>query len=193
MAKNGRGTGGRKKRGSPAKKTVDKTDKVEVKAAGELDLEVVQINKSDFAMYFRGIEDCSKAMKRAKSAYDDACKKAKKSSDSMLAACKLKLKWDGKDQNELAELLKIQGFVLTDLGSPIQLTLHNALLGDAVDTAFQRGEKDGEAGKGNDNRYPVGSDLAERYDMGHIQGQTKLIAKGQPADGTNSGQSLPIN
>lgn len=184
------GTG--RKRGRSAKKTVDKADTVEVKTAGELDLEVVQINKSDFAMYFRGIEDCSKAMKRAKSAYDDACKKAKKSSDSMLAACKLKLKWDGKDQNELAELLKIQGFVLTDLGSPIQLTLHNALLGDAVDTAFARGETDGAAGKGNSNRYPVGSDLAERYDLGWAKGQATLVTGAVP-DGTNSGQSLPLN
>lgn len=185
------GTG--RRRGRSAKKAVDKADTVEVKAAGELDLDTVQINKSDFAMYFRGIEEGSKAMKRAKSAYDDACKKAKKSSDAMLAACKLKLKWDGKDQNELAELLKIQGFVLTDLGSPIQLTLHNALLGDAVDTAYKRGQDAGLAGKGNDNRYPVGSDLAERYDMGHLEGQKSLIGKGHPAPGTNSGDALPLN
>jgi hypothetical protein len=182
----------RKKPGGRSKKIApDKSNVVEMRAGDQLDLEIVEINKDDFRMYLRGMQEAKKAMKRAKNTYDDACKKAKKSSQCMLSACKLFIDWDGKDQTELKNLLLIQGFVLSEQGSPLQLTLHDTLLGDAVSVARERGAVAGAAGKPNVNRYPQGSDLATAFDEGWAEAQTKLVP-GMAAEGSNSGAALPM-
>lgn len=183
------GTG--RKRGRPAKKTVDKADAVEVRT-GELELKQVEIDDGDFDLHFRGVKAAKEKMEQYQSAYRSALKSAKKVSDDLANSIKDALRFETMDSHDIKRQLEISGYVLKRQGSPIQLTIHDGLLGDALEVAFKRGEADGLAGKGNANPYPASSDLAGRYDTGHIEGQTQLIAKGQPAQGTNSGEGLPL-
>ena len=194
MTRKGRSTGGRKKRGSPAKKTVDKADVAEVNTvSNKLDLKPIEIDDGDFDMHYKAMKGAKEKFDQSKRLYDGCCKAAKKVSDELLDSVKRAMKFDGMDQDAIKRLLEIDGYVLRKTNSAIQLTLHNVLMGDAVQTAYQRGFDAGLAGDGNANRYPVGSDLAERYDIGWGEGQKKLVANGQPAEGTNSGEPLPLH
>ena len=192
MARNGRGRG--KKRGRPAKKIVDKADVVEMKAVGELGFTPIEIVDDDYDMHMRSFVTAVENQKIAKNAYDRCCKAAKKVSDKFLELCKLGLKWKGKSAEEHAQLMQMHGYILKRSGSNVQLTLHNILLGDAVETAYKRGFDQGFGGMANDNRYPSGSDLAERHDLGWGEGQKKLVENGNKAtpEGSNSGAALPL-
>ena len=115
-------------------------------------------------------------MKTAKNLFDGCCKAAKKVSPELLDAVKRAIKFEGMDTEDIKRQLQIDGYVLRKTGAPIQITLHDTLLGDVDDAAEARGRKDAEGGKFASNPYPAGSSLHERYKIGWGKVSAERIA-----------------
>jgi len=163
-----RKTNGRKR------KTKDRGDEAEMRK-GSLELQPVELKSDDFALHLRSTKAAVERMKSAKNLYDGCCKSAKKVSPQLLEAVKLAIKFEGKDMQEVKSALEVLGFVLKETDHPLQLTIHDTLLGDVNEAAYARGEKSGAAGMAMANPYPDGSDLAEQYATGWRNGQAKLL------------------
>lgn len=90
--------------------------------------------------------------------------------DTMLQAHKLKTANDPvkakRHFDQFAFALKMEDF-------PIQLIVHDTLLGEVNEAAYKRGFDDGEAGRTANSRYPEGSELAKEYARGHLHGTGK--------------------
>jgi hypothetical protein len=71
--------------------------------------------------------------------------------------------------------LELLGYGLKVTGSPIQLSIHDMLLGDVTQQAYKRGFEAGESGKGLSNPYPDPSDLAAEFTRGYGHGQAKNL------------------
>lgn len=74
------------------------------------------------------------------------------------------------DPSEFKRRMEALGAGLKAIGAPYQLTIHDMLLGDAKEQAYERGRKAGQEGKTLVNPYPDGSDLSEAYSEGWRNG-----------------------
>ena len=71
--------------------------------------------------------------------------------------------------------MMMRGYVFKRTAQPVQITLHDTLLGDVKEQAYTRGFRDGEAGRTANCVYPEGSDLASEFMTGWRNGQAKLM------------------
>ena len=179
--------GNRKSKGGRGrKKTVDKDDVVEMRE-GELELKAIEIDDGDFDMHFRSIKGAKEKMATAKNLYDGCCKAAKKVSQDLLDTVKLAISLEVKDPADIKRELEKQGYALKRLGTSVQLTIHDTLLGDVNDAAYARGKDAGGKGKSLNNPYPAGSDLAEQYAAGwrNAVGGTLGLSEEETEDAVN--------
>lgn len=182
---------GKKKRGRPSKKAVAQADVVEVRT-GELDLQPVEIDDRDFDMHFAGVKEAKAKLESYQSKYRLALKSAKSVSPELHDAIKVALKFEKMGAEDVKRQLEIDGYVLKRQGSPVQMILHDTIMGDPLKVAWDRGMKAGEEGQDNANPYPPGSEFAARYDAGWAKGQGILIGGGTVPEDSNSGEPLPI-
>jgi hypothetical protein len=198
-------TGGRKRGGSGKRKskaesmTGAKENAVEVRKLGgdnapELKLPPV----ADFELHLktaRGIREkeqtIAKLKKHARDAANGCCKDLWNTISQLI-----KLE-ESDDPHAFQRKLELLGYGLKLTNSPIQLSIHDMLLGDVEDQAYGRGRKDGEAGKTLSNPYPDGTSLAAKYAEGHMHGQAKnlgltteqadaAVAEGASGNGSSS-------
>jgi len=172
--------------GKRHKKTKDKADGAEMRKAS-LDTQQIELKSDDFDFHFKNTKAAKVRMGTAKSAYDACLKAAKKVSDQLHASVKLALSIEGKDLYDVKTQLEVFGFVLKVTDHPLQLTIHDTLLGDVSDAAFARGGKAGAAGMPMANPYPDSSDLAARYADGWGAGQASMSLLG--GDGSGMGHN----
>lgn len=140
---------------------------------GELAFELVEIDGNDFQFHLKATKNAFDRFQTAKRLYDSCCKAAKKVSVEMLDAVKRAMKVERASLEDIKSELAVYGFVLKQVNHPIQLTLHDTLLGEAKETAYKRGQADVKAGRAATNPYPEGSDLAQEYLRGweHATGE----------------------
>lgn len=175
MAKSKTGTpkrgGGRRSKAESM--TEEKANLAEVNKV--LDLKPIEIDEKDFNVHYRSIKSALEKKDTAVSLLRGARKQAKEASPDILAAVEETIKLERLDQYTIVTRLQRIGYALKKAESPIQLSLHNTLLGDANETAYKRGFKDGEAGHTANNDYPEGSDLAAEYTRGWNHGTAKNL------------------
>ena len=142
------------------------------KRGGDLGLpEPVMIDSGDFQLHFKAIKAATEKKDTANNLLRGCYKAANKLNPHLGDAIKaaISIERDG-DAAKVKAKLEVFGIALKETGCPIQLNVFDTLLGDAVDQAYKRGEADARAGKSADNRYPVGSDLADAYTDGWQHG-----------------------
>ena len=149
------------------RKAQDKDDTVETRSPEIAGLEIAD---DDFDLHLASVKRAVDAMKKAKNGYDACCKGAKKVSPALLDAIKLAVKLEGQDLEDIKRTLEISGYVLRKTNSPIQLTVHDALLGDVTEAAYKRGHDAGSNGRAMACPYPENSDLADAYGAGWRNG-----------------------
>lgn len=171
------GTGRRRGRPSNTERAAKAAEAKEnaVESGQVLDLQPVEIDERDFNLHLKSIKSALDKKETAMSLLRTCRKRAKEASPEILSAVDFALSFERLDQDELARRLQLMGFALKHTESPIQLTLHNTLLGDATETAYKRGFKDGEAGRTARVDYPDGSDLAKEYTRGWNHGTAKNL------------------
>lgn len=177
---NGKARGKRTKRGGAK---ADKADTAEMRKGGELDLKQVAIDDADFDMHLRAMKGAKDRMATAKNLYDGCCKAAKKVSEDLLVAVKKAIKFEGMDLDDIKRALEIDGYVLRKTGSPVQLTIHDSLMGDVNQAADTCGYRDARAGKVAKSRYPESSDLHELYMAGWQRGTRENMGLDPEDDG----------
>lgn len=165
--------GGGSRRSKAESVTEEKENSVEVNKV--LDLHPIEIDEKDFNVHYKSIKSALEKKDTAVSLLRGARKQAKEASPDILAAVEETIKLERLDQDTIVTRLQRIGYALKKAESPIQLTLHNTLLGDAKDTSYNRGFKDGEAGRTANNDYPEGSDLAAEYTRGWNHGTAKNL------------------
>lgn len=177
---NGKARGKRTKRGAAK---ADKGDTAEMRTGGELDLKQVAIDDADFDMHLRAMKGAKDRMATAKNLYDGCCKAAKKVSEDLLVAVKKAIKFEGMDLDDIKRALEIDGYVLRKTGSPVQLTIHDSLMGDVNQAADTCGYRDARAGKVAKSPYPESSDLHELYMAGWQRGTRENMGLDPEDDG----------
>lgn len=170
--------GARKKRSGGEDMTGAKAGDVEVRTVAAADAPEFALPKpDDYEFHKKQILGYAEKKETANSHYRNALKSAQKAgidTDALLEANKLKRSNDhAKMQRHFSQL----AFALAQEGYPIQLTVHDTLLGDSIDLAYRRGFEDGENGRTLDCRYPAGSDLAAKYTRGWHHGTGKNIGQ----------------
>lgn len=177
---NGTGKGRGRGRSKAEGMTEAKENEVEVRGVGDnsLDLKPVEIDERDFKVHYNAIKGATDRKETAMSLLRSAKKRAKEAGPDVLAAVERAMKFERMDQDDLARELQIAGYALKATDSPIQLTLHNTLLGDAAEQADKRGYRDAKDGKSASNPYPDGSDLAKAYMSGWERGMTENLNMG---------------
>lgn len=167
---NGKGKGRGSRRSKAESSTGAKEAKVEMRKAGELELKPIIIDDADFDMHFRGVKAAKEKMEQYGSAYRSALNSAKKVSQDLHKSITRALKFETMDAEDIKRQLLIDGYVLKRQGSPVQLTIHDSLLGDVNKAAYKKGNDDALNGRGANNPYPEGSDLHEQYAVGYRNG-----------------------
>lgn len=167
---NGKAKGRGSRRSNAEGSTGAKDNVVQMRKPSELELKHVIIDDADFDMHMRAFKGATERMKTAKNLYDGVCKAAKKVSDNLLNALKRAQKFEGMDAEDIKRQLEIDGYVLKRQGSPVQLTIHDSLLGDVNKAAYKKGNDDALNSRGANNPYPEGSDLHEQYAVGYRNG-----------------------
>lgn len=155
---------------------------VEVRKAGELDLQQIVIDDGDFDLHFRAMKSAKERMKTAKNLYDGCAKAAKKVSADLLDAVKQALKLEGMDPADVKRELEVRGYALKRVGCPVQLSVHDTLAGDVNDKAYKRGNYDGANGRTCNSPYPEGTELDEHYRTGYRNAQNAIIQGMAPKD-----------
>lgn len=164
MGKPKKATRGRKR------KTQDKGDEAEMRK-GELGLEPVVIDSSTFHFHMKAIKSATERKDTAVSLLRGCCAAAKKVNKHL--ADKIKKVITVQRTDDAADLkaeLEVLGIALRETGSPVQLTVHDTLLGDVTDAAYKRGFDAGSNGRPLNCPYPENSDLAEAYATGWRNG-----------------------
>lgn len=163
-------SGNGKTRGRPRRAMVQ--DDADVVERNELDLgEPVSIDTGTFQLHMRAIKGAMEKKDTAMSLLRNCFKAAKEVNEHLPFAIREVLKEErADDMGALREKLEVFGIALREIGSPIQLTIHNALLGDVGDQADARGFKDAKEGKGALSPYPKATDLDARYMDGWKRG-----------------------
>lgn len=160
----GKPRGGRKSKAESV--TGAKEAKVEVRK-GELDLQQIEIASNDFQYHMKAIRAATEKKDTANNLLRGCYKAAKQVHPKLGKAIKDAIQYErADDDQDLRDDLQMLGIILREIESPIQITLHDTLLGDVLDVAFRRGKKDAENEKMSSSPYPVPSDLDERYRAG---------------------------
>ncbi len=159
-----------------------------------LDLKPIEIDEGTFEVHLKAIKSALDKKETAMSLLRTCRKRAKEAGDDILDAVDAALKFERMDQNDVAHQLQILGFALKKTDNPIQLSLYNTLLGDEKEQAYNRGFKDGEAGKTAQNDYPEGSDLAAEYTRGWDHGTAKNLGfSPEETDAIKAGDGMIYN
>lgn len=172
----GKGSNGKAPRARRAKRskaessTEAQANSVEVRTAGELDLQQVEIEAKDFEFHYKAAKNARDCLDTANSLYRSTLKAAKTCSEDVHDAVKRALKFDGMNEAEIKRQMEIDGFILKHRSSPIQLTIHDSLSGSVEEAAETRGYRDAKAGKLSDSPYPAESDLDKLYSKGFKRG-----------------------
>src|SRR5262245_56818787 len=117
--------GSRKRRGKSEDFTGEKETEVVVNDGSQLDLQPVEFRKDDFHAKLRSLRDIRKQMNQLKSAHSHVMKGAKDVNEEFPTALKLALNMDTKSERQIARELLIHGFVLKELNSNLQISLHD--------------------------------------------------------------------
>lgn len=171
----------------------DKADTVEMRTAGELDLKQIAIDDADFDMHLRAMKGAKDRMATAKNLYDGCCKAAKKVSEELLTAVKKAIKFEAMDVDDIKRALEIDGYVLRKTGSPVQLTIHDTLMGDVNEAADVQGYRDAKAGRVAKSPYPESSDLHELYMAGWQRGTRENMGLPPEEDGDETEDAVKGN
>lgn len=152
---------------------------------GELGLgEPIVIDSDTFAMHLKSIKGATEKKDTAVSLLRGCMNAAKKVNEHLPEAIKLAIQEErSNDPSKLKKRLEVLGIALRETGSPVQLTVHDTLLGDVKQVAYDRGFKAGEGGQTLANPYPAGSDLSENYATGWRNGQAKLLGVNVDGEG----------
>lgn len=146
----------------------------------ELTGSAVEKKPGQFRAYFnRAISEYNMYTK-AQGRYRETIKEAKEENPLLAEAIKMAIKLvddEGAiDHEAIKAKLQVHGFLLSEFGSHLQLSLHDTLLGDEKEYAYKRGfERGGTDGMALDMPYPKGSDLNEIYALGWRNGQNKIV------------------
>lgn len=167
--------GGRRKRSQAEDMTEAKANEVE--SGPVLDLQPIEIDEKDFDLHYKSIKAATDKKETAMSVLRTCKKRAKEASPDILAAVEKAMKFERADPADVKKELQIAGFALQKTNSPIQLTLHNTLLGDINDIAYKRGFADGEAGRTANSTYPPGSEPDKSYMRGWRHGAGKNLGQ----------------
>lgn len=157
-------------RGKSEDMTGAKADTVEMRTAGEFDLQQVVIDDGDFDLHFKAAKSAKEMAEKYQSLYRGQLKSAKKVSNELHDSVKLAMSLESKDPAEIKRDLEVHGYVLKRQGCPIQLSIHDTLMGDVKDGAEKRGRMDAVAGRAANCPYPENSDLKALYMKGHQAG-----------------------
>ena len=149
----------------------------EVETRPVLELQPIEIDERDFKIHFNAIKSATDKKETAMSLLRTCKKRAKEAGEDILSAVEKAMRFERMDQDDVVKELQIAGYALLRTENPIQLTLHNTLLGDVNEQAYKRGFKDGEAGKTANDDYPAGSDLSKNYMRGWHHGTGKNLGK----------------
>lgn len=146
----------------------------------ELTGSAIEKKPGQFRTYFnRAVSEYSMYTK-AQGRYRETIKEAKEENPLLAEAVKMAIKLvddEGEiDHDAIKAKLQVHGFLLSEFGSHLQLSLHDTLLGDEKDYAWKRGfERGGTAGMALDMPYPKNSELNEIYSLGWRNGQLKIM------------------
>jgi hypothetical protein len=176
-------TGGRKRGGSGKRKskaesmTGAKENAVEVrKLGGDNAPELKLPSEEDFNYHLKNIRGAVEKKDTAVNLVRLANQSAEKACKGLGKTIARLIKLDRSDDPMAFQReLELLGYGLKVTGSPVQISIHDMLLGDVEDQAYGRGRKDGEAGKTLSNPYPDGTSLAAKYAEGHMHGQAKNL------------------
>jgi len=163
-------TGG-KRRSKAESMTGAKENETEVRK-GELALgEPVQIESKDFHFHMRAIKAALERKDSAVAVVRSSYKAANAVNPHLGGTIKDVIAMErADDPASLKQKLEVLGIALKETGSPVQLSVHDILMGDPKDVAYKRGKDAGANGQTLANPYPVGSDLAEQYQTGWRNG-----------------------
>lgn len=168
---NGKAPRARRARRSKAESfTEAKANAVEMRKAGELDLQQVEIDSKDFDLHYRAAKTARDRLDTANSLYRSTLKNAKACGEDVVDAVKRALKFDGMNEADIKRQMEIDGFILKHRGSPIQLTIRDSLMGDVNQAADTQGYRDAKANKVSSSPYPANSDLDKHYAKGFRRG-----------------------
>jgi len=159
-----------RKTNSRKRKTKDKGDEAEMRK-GELSLEPVVIDSSTFHFHMKAIKSATERKDTANNLLRGCYKAAKLVNEHLADTIRELITLERTDDPaKLRRKLETLGIGLKETGSPIQLTVHDTLMGDVVDAAYKRGHDAGANGRPLNCPYPENSDLAEAYGAGWRNG-----------------------
>lgn len=186
MARPKKGTGKGSRRSRAEAMTGAKENAAEVRT-GELGLgEPVVIDSDTFGFHLRAIKGATEKKDTANNLLRNCFKAAKQVNEHLPEAIKLAISEErSNDPAKLKKRLEVMGIALRETGSPVQLTVHDSLLGDVKGVAYKRGKDMGTAGKALVNVYPAGSDLAAEMERGWQDGQRDLLGISDGVDAAN--------
>lgn len=175
--------GARKRRGKGESMTGAKDNKVEVRrggagpGAGAGDNSKLALPApEDWDHHYRSIKGLKEKSATASSLVRHAKNSANKSCHGMAAAIEQTLSIEREnDPVKLKKHLELLGIGLRQVGSSIQLSVFDTLLGESKDQAYTRGFKMAKDGHSLTNPYPAGSDLAAECDRGWRHGTAENL------------------
>lgn len=169
--------GSGKRRSKAESMTGAKEAKVEVRKLGGDNAPTLDLpSEEDFNYHLKNIRGAIEKKDTAVNLVRLANQSAEKSCKGLGKTITKLIKLD-RDDDPMAfqRELELLGYGLKVTGSPVQISIHDMLLGDVEDQAYGRGRKDGEAGKTLSNPYPDGTSLSVKYAEGHMHGQAKNL------------------
>lgn len=181
MAKKGKSKAKGTRRSKAESMTGAKENAVEVRRANGVghnsDLalpEPVTIASDDFQMHFKAAKAATEKKDTAVNLLRGVYKAAQKLHPQLPAAIKKAIAIErDPDPFRIKAELEVLGIALKETQCPIQLTVHDTLLGDVKEQAYKRGYSAGEKGQTANCPYPEGSDLGVEYLRGHLHGTGK--------------------
>lgn len=170
--KAGKGRGSRKSRAEASTGAQEAT--VEVRT-GELGLgEPIVIDSKTFHFHLKAYKSALEKKDSSVGLLRSCRSAAKMVNEHLPAAIAECVKEErSSDPAKLKARLEVLGIALKETGSPVQLSVHDTLLGDVKEQAYQRGFNAGQNGQVLNNIYPPTSDLADSYATGWRNGMAK--------------------
>ena len=161
--KNGKG----RKRSKSEASTGAKENAAEMRK-GELSLgEPVVIDSSTFHFHLKAIKSATERKDTANNLLRGCYKAAKQVNEHLGDKIKKVIELErSNDPAKFKAELEVLGIALKETGSPIQLTIHDTLMGDQDELAYKRGKDAGGNGKPCASPYPKGTSLDEQWCTG---------------------------
>lgn len=131
----------------------------------------------DYEHHMKSIRGAKDKLETAKSLLSHAKTAANKTCPGLAASISetLQIEREG-DPVKLQTRLEMLGMGLKHIGSTIQLSVFDTLAGDEEELVARRGYEDGKAARPCNNKYPVGSSLADLYNENWQKGQAENMA-----------------